>query len=120
SSCLVFAVAVLCFSNSIYGEFVFDDSEAVINNLDLKPDTPLTNIFKNDFWGTKLTHNASHKSYRPLTVLTFRINYFATGLQPCSFHIVNILLHGTVSALVLKVMATVLNKSLEEEAPRAA
>lgn len=69
---IVFTISIICFGNSINGEFVFDDSEAVINNLDLKPDTPLSNIFKNDFWGTRLTHNSSHKSYRPLTVLTFR------------------------------------------------
>lgn len=72
SSWIIFIVSVLCFGNSIYGDFVFDDSEAVINNSDLKPDAPVLNIFRNDFWGTKLTHNASHKSYRPLTVLTFR------------------------------------------------
>ncbi|GIY68311.1 protein O-mannosyl-transferase TMTC4 [Caerostris extrusa] len=85
SSWIIFFISIICYGNSINGEFVFDDSEAVINNFDLKPDTPLSNIFKNDFWGTKLTHNSSHKSYRPLTVLTFRLNYFVTGLHPLSF-----------------------------------
>lgn len=39
---------------------------------DLKPATPLNNIWSNDFWGSNLSSNSSHKSYRPLTVLTFR------------------------------------------------
>lgn len=39
---------------------------------DLKPTTPLNNIWSNDFWGSNLSSNSSHKSYRPLTVLTFR------------------------------------------------
>ncbi|GBL75293.1 Transmembrane and TPR repeat-containing protein 4 [Araneus ventricosus] len=120
SSWIIFFISVVCYGNSINGEFVFDDSEAVINNADLKPETPLSNIFKNDFWGTKLTHNSSHKSYRPLTVLTFRLNYFVTGLHPFSFHLVNILLHGTVSTLVLRVMNSLFNKILEDEAPKAA
>lgn len=70
---LVGAAAVLCYVNSLAGGFVFDDSEAIINNEDLKPETPVFNLLYNDFWGTRLTHNASHKSYRPLTVLSFRL-----------------------------------------------
>jgi hypothetical protein len=70
---LVGTAAVLCYVNSLDGGFVFDDSEAIINNEDLKPETPISNLLYNDFWGTRLTHNASHKSYRPLTVLSFRL-----------------------------------------------
>ena len=35
----------------------------------------------------------SHKSYRPLTVLSFRINVVLFGNGSTSFHLVNILLH---------------------------
>jgi len=35
----------------------------------------------------------SHKSYRPLTVFTFRLNANLFGLTPFSFHLVNIILH---------------------------
>jgi hypothetical protein len=70
---LVGTAAVICYINSLDGGFVFDDSEAIINNDDLKPETPISNLLYNDFWGTRLTHNASHKSYRPLTVLSFRL-----------------------------------------------
>ncbi|XP_054708383.1 protein O-mannosyl-transferase TMTC4-like [Uloborus diversus] len=120
STWIVFFASVFCFYNSLNGEFVFDDSEAVINNLDLKPESPIINIFENDFWGTKLTHNSSHKSYRPLTVLAFRINLHVMGLQPYSFHFVNILLHGTVSVLVFKVLSIVFIKTVENESPKAA
>ena len=68
----VFAVSVLCFWVSNNGDFVFDDSEAIEGNKDLLPETPLSKIFQNDFWGKKLDSKTSHKSYRPLTVLTFR------------------------------------------------
>ena len=50
--------------------FIF--SRAILKNPDLQSDTPLINLFYNDFWGTPLTHSGSHKSYRPLCVLTFR------------------------------------------------
>lgn len=49
-----------------------------------------------------------------------RLNYLVSGLQPFSFHVVNIILHGIVSALILKVMGIVLTKILEDEAPKTA
>lgn len=69
---VVFVFAVACFMNSYHGDFVFDDSEAILSNNDLKPETPLSDLFVHDFWGSKLDSKTSHKSYRPLTVLTFR------------------------------------------------
>ncbi|XP_068185661.1 protein O-mannosyl-transferase TMTC4 isoform X2 [Antennarius striatus] len=99
-------LALLCFINSYDGEFVFDDSEAIVNNKDLKPTTPLSNIWSNDFWGSNLSSNSSHKSYRPLTVLTFRLNYLlAGGLHPIGFHVLNIILHAVISALMIEVFA---------------
>uniref|UniRef100_A0A671Q1B6 dolichyl-phosphate-mannose--protein mannosyltransferase n=1 Tax=Sinocyclocheilus anshuiensis TaxID=1608454 RepID=A0A671Q1B6_9TELE len=99
-------VALICFINSYDGDFVFDDSEAIIHNKDLNPDTPLSNIWKNDFWGSNLSSNSSHKSYRPLTVLTFRINYLlAGGLHPIGFHVLNVALHCVISVLMIDVFA---------------
>lgn len=106
---VVFVFAVACFMNSYHGDFVFDDSEAILSNNDLKPETPLSDLFVHDFWGSKLDSKTSHKSYRPLTVLTFRWNYFLSGgPYPMSFHIVNIILHGLVSVLMLAVFSLVL------------
>uniref|UniRef100_A0A3P9I838 dolichyl-phosphate-mannose--protein mannosyltransferase n=1 Tax=Oryzias latipes TaxID=8090 RepID=A0A3P9I838_ORYLA len=99
-------VALLCFCNSYDGEFVFDDSEAIVNNKDLRPTTPLSSIWCNDFWGSNLRSNSSHKSYRPLTVLTFRLNHLiAGGLHPVGFHVLNIILHAVISALMIDVFA---------------
>uniref|UniRef100_A0A3B4AVY4 dolichyl-phosphate-mannose--protein mannosyltransferase n=1 Tax=Periophthalmus magnuspinnatus TaxID=409849 RepID=A0A3B4AVY4_9GOBI len=99
-------LALLCFINSYDGEFVFDDSEAIVNNKDLRPTTPLSNLWRNDFWGSNLSSNSSHKSYRPLTVLTFRLNYLLVGgLHPVGFHVLNILLHAVISALMIDMFA---------------
>jgi len=67
----IIVILSLCFVNSYDGDFVFDDTEAIVNNIDVR-DTPFWDIFLNDFWGTKLSHKQSHKSYRPLTILSFR------------------------------------------------
>ena len=70
-----------------------------MKNPDLSGDTPLLNIFYDDFWGTPLTHSGSHKSYRPLCVLTFRLNHALGGLHPMGYHLGNVLLHAAVTGL---------------------
>ena len=68
-------------------------SRAIKTNPDILPSTPLSSLLRNDFWGTPLSHSGSHKSYRPVTVLSFRLNYLAGGLRPWGYHLVNVLLH---------------------------
>lgn len=55
----VFAAAVLCYYNALHCGFVFDDMSAIRDNKDLRPSSPLSNIFFNDFWGTPI-----HKVFR--------------------------------------------------------
>ena len=69
---IIFLAGSLCFANSIWAEFAFDDLEAVIRNNDVKGNTRFGQLFVNDFWGNDVSSNLSHKSYRPLTVLTLR------------------------------------------------
>ncbi|CAB1423748.1 unnamed protein product [Pleuronectes platessa] len=72
---------------------------AIKTNQDLLPETPWINIFYDDFWGTLLTHSGSHKSYRPLCTLSFRLNHAVGGLEPWGYHLVNVALHGAVTGL---------------------
>lgn len=69
---VVLAVCGLCYTNSLRGEFVHDDVWAITNNPDVRPGSSLRSIFSNDFWGKKMSDNTSHKSYRPLCILTFK------------------------------------------------
>eukprot|EP00039_Didymoeca_costata_P013141 m.195315 g.195315 ORF g.195315 m.195315 type:complete len:815 (+) comp15688_c0_seq8:75-2519(+) len=64
-------------------------------------------IFGNDYWGLDITHPQSHKSWRPLTTASFALNRVLYGLDPKSFHIVNVALHSFVSLLVVLVARNV-------------
>ena len=69
-------------TNSLHGDFVMDDSAAIVKNMDLRSNmTTLSDVFTNDFWGTPIHTEDSHKSYRPLTVLTYRFNFYLHGLR---------------------------------------
>ncbi|XP_055789951.1 protein O-mannosyl-transferase TMTC2-like [Salvelinus fontinalis] len=93
------AVALVLYVNTLGADFCYDDSRAIKTNQDLLPETPWINIFYDDFWGTLLTHSGSHKSYRPLCTLSFRLNHALGGLEPWGYHLVNVGLHGAVTAL---------------------
>ena len=43
-----------------------------------------------------MTSHTSMQSYRPLTVLSFRINHSLHGMAPFGFHLVNVALHSIV------------------------
>ncbi|XP_067998904.1 protein O-mannosyl-transferase TMTC3 isoform X2 [Melanerpes formicivorus] len=100
---LIVGVVAACYWNSLFCGFVFDDVSAILDNKDLHPSTPLKNLFQNDFWGTPMSEERSHKSYRPLTVLTFRLNYLFSELNAVSYHFLNLVFHGVVCIVFLKV-----------------
>ena len=69
---VVGVVALSCYLNGLTGDFVHDDIPAVTQNKDVLGLSPISQVFRNDFWGTAMSDMNSHKSYRPLTTLTFR------------------------------------------------
>lgn len=70
-----FGASSAAWSAAIDGDLVHDDVVAIIRNPDVVGSGTgwLTSIWTNDFWGTPMSSPESHKSYRPLTVLTFRL-----------------------------------------------
>lgn len=70
--CIVASVAVIIYLNTLSGDFVHDDLPAIVMNRDVLGTNSLFDLLKNDFWGMPMSEKLSHKSYRPLTTLTFR------------------------------------------------
>ncbi|XP_049275482.1 protein O-mannosyl-transferase TMTC4-like [Rhipicephalus sanguineus] len=107
-------LAVLCYVNSLDGDFVHDDMVAVVGNSDVTGESrrhassSSSSLWINDFWGRPMADPRSHKSYRPLTVLSFRANYYANGLQVRGYHLVNVALHCACSVLVAVVARRVM------------
>lgn len=74
-------------------------SRAIKANPDVQWSAPWTHLLFNDFWGTPLTHSGSHKSYRPLCVLSFRLNHWLHEFEPAGYHLANVLLHCLATGL---------------------
>ena len=90
--------------NSFRNGFHMDDVVAIQKNFDvINPDwTDWSSFIRHDFWGLDMFSGEwTHKSFRPVTTLSYRINWLISGLDTSSFHISNILLHAAVSALIV-------------------
>ncbi|XP_028914120.2 protein O-mannosyl-transferase TMTC1 [Ornithorhynchus anatinus] len=100
---LAAAACCLGFANSLRGHFVHDDVWAIVHNPDLAGPrrAAASALFSNDFWGKPMAHHASHKSYRPLCTLTFKLNIYLAGMNPFYFHAVNIILHSLVTLVLM-------------------
>lgn len=67
------ALAAGVYCNSLAGDLVHDDVSAIAANRDVTdPSAGTWDFLYNDFWGTAMSDPTSHKSYRPLTILTFK------------------------------------------------
>ena len=105
------AVAVLVHLNTLQCGICYDDEPAIKKNKDLRPEfTSWFDLFSHDFWGADITSTTSHKSYRPLTVATFRLNYMLHELQPLGYHLVNVLLHSAVCYLYVLLCGVVFSE----------
>ena len=113
------AILVYCDNTALHGGYVYDDAGSVIKNVVVNGMVPWKEAFTRDYWGIDMKESQSHKSFRPITTLSLKANYvFADKYkEPGSifhdpnwkeqkypptftFHIVNVLLHGIVTALI--------------------
>ncbi|PZC80098.1 protein O-mannosyl-transferase TMTC1-like [Helicoverpa zea] len=104
---MVTTTAVLSYVNSLNGDFVHDDIPAIVTNGDVVGSNSLKQLFLDDYWGMPMADANSHKSYRPLTTLSFRLNHALAGLRPWWWHACNVALHAACCALVARACVTI-------------
>ncbi|XP_040569005.1 protein O-mannosyl-transferase TMTC2 [Lepeophtheirus salmonis] len=105
-------LSVIVYLNTLRAGFVYDDLKAILQNEDVHSDSPLSNVFLNDFWGVPLSHSGSHKSYRPFTTLSYRFNHLISGYSALYFHFTNVILYG-LSVYLFSQLACKLTQSNE-------
>ncbi|XP_059622180.1 protein O-mannosyl-transferase TMTC4 [Phlebotomus argentipes] len=98
---LLALASIICYGSHLDGEFVFDDTVAIVKNWDVTGKASVQDIFRHDFWGYNITDASSHKSYRPLTILTFRLEHSLYGLNAARMKLVNLVLHILVTWLIV-------------------
>jgi len=114
-SALVGLASLIMFSDPdvLNGAWLLDDQGTVYRNPCLvEPDAPWSCIWQRDFWGrTDLSSPLSHKSWRPLTTLTFKLQWVDEETR-FPYHVTNVLLHSLTSAMCVPASLLVFNELL--------
>lgn len=78
------------------GGFFMDDSMIKKNEVVWSEKLDIYRLLTTDYWGLAMfdPDTWTHKSWRPLTVLTFRWNFLAHTYNSCGWHVSNVLLHA--------------------------
>src|SRR6266581_5815062 len=94
---LVFATAVAVYLPTARYGFVEDDRAAVAANPRAHSVPQALRAFDQPYWGDEF--------YRPLTVLSFAVDWTVSGGRPGWLHLMNALWHGVASVLVVILLA---------------
>ena len=86
-------------AGSLWQGFAFDDGPEVVDNAYLRSLGDAGKAFSTASWAG--AGSGEVPMYRPLTTISYSLNYAAGGLAPFGFHLVNVLIDALVVALVL-------------------
>ena len=100
---LIVLFTVLVYSGSLKNSFIWDDSTAIVNNRFIKSwenfprlfnRSYLTRLSDMDYLG-KRDIGSGDSSYRPVSTLTYFIDYSIWKINPFGYHLTNLFLHVT-------------------------
>jgi hypothetical protein len=89
-------LSIVCYLPALHNGFALDDITIVRDNLRIHRLSTIPQALALPYW-----YEEGHL-YRPLTTLAFGLEWAIGGGQPLVFHIVNLLWHATVTALVVR------------------
>ncbi len=95
------------YANALSNGFVYDDYYLVVENHWIKNLRSLPDIFSSNAAGSG-SLPASY--YRPIMHTVYLLTYHAFGLTPWAFHLVNILFHASVAAVVFLIVSKLAGK----------
>jgi tetratricopeptide (TPR) repeat protein len=93
-------LAFLVYLNALGGDFVWDDRPLILGDYMVKSFDHLDHLFTNDFF-FRDENDLAYGYYRPLTTLTYVLDYALHADDPFGFHVTNALLHAICSALAV-------------------
>jgi len=106
--CSILIVVLITYSNTLNAEWQFDDFPNILNR---------TEIHFSDLSWAQIKNacgNENLRFYRPLTILSFGLNYYFFEKDPTSYHIINILIHIITAFILFLFIRKMLNlKRLE-------
>ena len=114
---LIGLLSFLAYANSLGGEFVFDDTEQIVENQDIRSRDNLAKAFTSHVWAFREQSGALNQPpplpyYRPLFTVMLTVEYQLFGLWPQGWHLVSLLLHVLCGAGVFYVIRRMCGRDL--------
>jgi len=99
----------LIYSNTIKGEFLFDDEHFIVRNPYIRDWACIKDIFL-----TNVTSGIGFKDnfYRPLSVFVWLLLNKTFGLNPAAFHLTNIFIHISCGVLIYLLLQKLFKNSI--------
>ncbi|MFH1725138.1 MAG: tetratricopeptide repeat protein [Elusimicrobiota bacterium] len=100
------ALIILCclaaYFNSVGNGFVYDDKHIIVENPLIRKLSFAPYLFGTTYWGMDVNAPKAREGglYRPLTMLSYSVNYRLGGLEPVGYHLANLVLHVFVSVML--------------------
>lgn len=95
---LLLAVTLICYANSLSGELLSDDLILIVRNQNAHEFSRLYRLFTQNYFHTV----AADGTYRPVSSISFALNYLIHGEHTLGYHIFNTLLHFVNTALLYR------------------
>lgn len=93
------------YANSLNNPFIWDDDYLIVRNSQVTGDSSISEIFFSDIMIGSGRRQSSF--YRPLQILSFRIDYSLWGDNPFGFHLTSTIIHIVNTILIYFFITTV-------------
>ncbi len=101
------ALAALVYANSILNTFAYDDLNIVLNNPRIHSLATLPSAIAAPYWPGEYAKQLG--LWRPVTTALLGLQWALWGSNPTFYHVVNVLAHAGVTALVVLVLAELMS-----------
>jgi tetratricopeptide (TPR) repeat protein len=106
---MVAALAALAFANSLRNDFAYDDLHIISENPGIQSLEALPGALADPYWPGP--YGKQLGLWRPSTTAILALQYALAGENPVLYHIVNVVAHAVVSALVVLLLAELMSLS---------
>lgn len=106
STVLVLLLALLStapYVNTLWNDFTLDDHAIIVHNPVIRDLTNAGQMFATNYWSRGRENPGEFSDfglYRPLTVLTYALDYRFWQLNPAGYHLSNLVLHAGTTILL--------------------
>lgn len=101
---VIFLAAVVFWSPALFGDFVWDDVNNLVDAPLLRGWPAIVESFRHDAMWSARMNAAAIGTYRPISLASFVIDYQIFGGSSVGYHLTSLLWHGLASVVVYRVL----------------